>query len=168
MGYEKKWDKAKSLYDGFTRNVPEQLKPYVKNYEINLFEIAYLTDDQVARFKSDFWIVADYFTQMQKNNNYVPSEKQLTHVREVLDLMRVLTGDDRFTEHFDVFEKSKEAVTMCKVLDEVESRGEQNAANLMNYLWRNGRGEEAERAAKDKDFFNKLLSEMLPILSPAK
>ena len=63
-------------------------------------------------------------------------------------------------------------VSMCKVLDEVESRGEkrgeQNAANLMNYLWRNGRGEDAERAAKDKDFFNKLLSELLPVLTPAK
>ena len=37
--------------------------------------------------------------------------------------MRVLTGDDRFTEHVDKFEKSKEAVNMCKVLDEVENRG---------------------------------------------
>ena len=82
---------------------------------------------------------------MRKNNNYVPSERQLTHVREVLDLMRVLTGDDRFTEHVDEFEKSKEAVTMCKVLDEVENkgvqRGEQNAKvidikNLMaNMKW---------------------------------
>ncbi len=172
MGYEKHWDKAKSLYDGFTRSIPERLKPFVRNYELNLFEIAYLTDEQVERFKSDFWIVADYFTQMRKNNNYVPSGKQLTHVREVLDLMRVLTGDDRFTEHVDVFEKSKEAVTMCKVLDEVESRGEkrgeQNAANLMNYLWRNGRGEDAERAAKDNDYFNKLLSELLPVLTPTK
>ena len=48
----------------------------------------------------------------------------MTHVREVLDLMRVLTGDNRFTEHVDELEKSKEAVTMCKVLDEVENRGE--------------------------------------------
>ena len=106
---------------------------------MNLFEIAYLTDEQVARFKSDFWIVADYFTQMRKNNNYVPSGRQLTHVREVLDLMRVLTGDNRFTEHVDELEKSKEAVTMCKVLDEVEKRGEQNTMvlaikNLMETL----------------------------------
>ena len=139
MGYKKHWDKAKTLYEGFTRPVPELLKPYVWNYGINLFEIAYLTDEQVNCFHSDFWIVADYFTQMRKNNNYVPSERQLIHVREVLDLMRVLTGDERFTEHVDEFEKSKEAVTMCAVLDEVENRGfrngeqrgEQNAKNQM-------------------------------------
>ena len=70
----------------------------------------------------------------------VPLEpQQLVHVREVLDLMRILTGDNRFTEHVDEFEKSKEAVTMCKVLDEVENRGimvgeqrgEQRAKNQM-------------------------------------
>ena len=135
MGYKEHWNKAKTLYEGFTHPVSERLKPFVSNYKINVFEIAYLTDEQVARFRSDFWIVADYFTQMRKNNNYVPSERQLTHVREVLDLMRVLTGDDRFTEYVDEFEKRKEGVTMCEVLDKVENRGisigEQNAKNHM-------------------------------------
>ena len=135
MGYTEHWDKAKTLYEGFTHPVSERLKPFVKDYEINLFEIAYLTDEQVARFTSDFWIVADYFTQMRKNNDYVPSERQLIHVREVLDLMRVLTGDSRFTEHVDELEKQKEGVTMCKVLDEVQARGvqqgEQNAKDRM-------------------------------------
>ena len=94
--------------------------------------------------------------------------------------MRALTGDNRFTEHVDEFEKEKEAVTMCEVLDKVERRGEkrgeergekrgkQNAASLMNYLWRNGRGEEAERAANDRDFFDKLLTELTPVLTLAK
>ena len=124
MGYKSHWNKAKSLYEVFTHPVSERLKPYICNYEINLFEIAYLSDEQVGHFKSDFWIVADYFTQMRRNNSYVPSDRQMTHVREVLDLMRMLTGDNRFTEYVDELEKSKEGVTMCKVLDEVEVRGE--------------------------------------------
>ena len=134
FGHEKRWGAAKSLYETFTSEVPEYLKPYVQDYRINLFEIAYLTDEQVARFKSDFREVADYFTQMRKNGSYVPSERQITHVREVLDLMAVLTGDNRFAEHIDELERSKEGVTMCKVLDEVENRGraagEQNAKLL--------------------------------------
>ena len=116
--------------------------------------------------------MADYFTQMRKNGTYVPSERQITHVREVLDLMRVMTGDHRFTEHVDEFEKSKEAITMCKVLDEVESRGEkrgisigeargisigeargeQTAMQLTSYLIRNGRSEDVIRAADDKEY----------------
>ena len=103
MGYKGHWNKARTLYEGFTHPVSERLKPYVWNYRINVFEIAYLTDEQVARFRSDFWNVADYFTQMRKNGNYIPSDRQLVHVREVLDLMRVLTGDDRFTEHAHFF-----------------------------------------------------------------
>ena len=139
MGYEGHWDKAKTLYEGFTSPVSDRLKPYINDYRINVFEIAYLPDEQVERFKSDFWIVADYFTQMRKNNDYVPSERQLIHVREVLDLMRVLTGDERFTEHIDEFEKSKETITMCRVLDEVEARGEQNAKDqiILNMLHKN-------------------------------
>lgn len=33
----------------------------VNDYRINLFEIAYLSNEQVNLFKSDFRIVADYF-----------------------------------------------------------------------------------------------------------
>ena len=54
------------------------------------------------------------------------------------------------------------------ILERGVQQGEQNAANLINYLWRNGRGEEAERAAKDKDFFKKLLAEIMPVITPVK
>ena len=38
---------------------------------MNLFQIAYLSDDQVQMFQSDFKIVADYFVQMRKNHDYI-------------------------------------------------------------------------------------------------
>ena len=40
--------------------------------------------------------------------------------------------------------------------------GEYNATQLMNYLWTNGRGEEAQRASTDQDLFDKLLAEFKP------
>jgi len=40
FGYTKPWDKPKSLLDRL--DIPEKLKPYVNDYKINLFEIAYL------------------------------------------------------------------------------------------------------------------------------
>ena len=36
----------------------------------NLFEIAFLDDDVVKKFKSDFRIVAEYLVQMRKDNDY--------------------------------------------------------------------------------------------------
>ncbi len=49
-------------------------------------------------FQSDFRIVADYFVQMRKNNDYVPKSDKLKHVHEVLELMSVMTKDYRFEE----------------------------------------------------------------------
>ena len=59
---------------------------------MNLFEIAWLTDEQVKMFKSDFGIVADYFVQMRKNNDYEPGREQIRHVDEELILLIVRSG----------------------------------------------------------------------------
>lgn len=60
---------------------------------MNLYEIAYLSDEQVQMFTSDFRIVADYFVQMRKNRNYIAPETTINHVHELLQLMSVMTRD---------------------------------------------------------------------------
>ena len=119
-GYKKKWSKAKTLYDRL--EAPDELKRYVFDYGMNLFQIAYLDDSTVAKFKSDFRFVADYYVQMRKTGKYVPPNDKITHVQEMLSLMSALTDDNRFS---DVYEgiKGKERVSMCTVLDEIETRG---------------------------------------------
>lgn len=116
---EKHWEKNKSLYEGMI--VPKYLEPYVNDYKINVYEIAYLTDEQVNMFTSDFKIVADYFVQMRKNKEYEPSKETIQHVDEVLKLMSVLTEDNRFVEAQQ--EGKGEVKNMCEVLDRVENRG---------------------------------------------
>ncbi len=96
---------------------------YVSDYRINLFEIAWLEEEQIRLFTSDFKIVADYFVQMRKHGEYVPSDETLKHVDAVLKLMAVLTGDDRFEEI--LYEPGKGTVKkMSDFLDRVEARGE--------------------------------------------
>ena len=102
-------------------DIPEELKPYVNDYKINLFEIAYLTEEQVSLFKSDFRIVADYFVQMRKNNSYVAKPETIKHVHELLELMSVLTNDQRFVDVYNAM--GKEAASMCEVLDQIEKKG---------------------------------------------
>ena len=43
----KRWNKPKNLLSCF--HVPEEFKPYVRDYEINLFEIAYLSDEKLKK-----------------------------------------------------------------------------------------------------------------------
>lgn len=124
FGYRKHWDKAKTIHETLGRNLDECLKPYVHDYPINLFEIAWLTDDQIAGFKSDFRIVADYFVQMRKNRSYIPSKIQFRHVREVLQLMSALTNDRRFeVDCWSADVKGDDPKNMCEVLDRIENKG---------------------------------------------
>ena len=89
----KRWIKGRSLYD--ILDITDEWKPYVSDYKINIFEIAYLTPEKVKMFKSDFRIVADYFVQMRINKDYIPSKETIKHVDEVLKLMSVLTQDEK-------------------------------------------------------------------------
>lgn len=94
-------------------------KPYVKDYAINLFEIAYLTEEKVKQFKSDFKIVADYFTQMQRNGDYKPEPVKMDHVQEVLQLLSVMTGNHRYEDAYGS-EAEGRPKTMCEVLDRIQ------------------------------------------------
>ncbi len=123
FGYKRHWDKAKTLYEVIGERLDDELKPLVSDYKINLYEIAYITDEQLAGFKSDFRFVADYFVQKRKNGTYVGSHEKVKHIREVLQLLAVLANDRRFSEIERSFEEGGEPGTMCEVLDEIEQRG---------------------------------------------
>lgn len=45
------------------------MKIYVNDYKINVFEVAFLTPEQVNMFKSDFREVADFFVQKRTKKN---------------------------------------------------------------------------------------------------
>ncbi len=115
------WSKAKTLKERIA--VPKELDALVNDYKANIFEISYLSEEQVKLFKSDFRIVADYFVQTRTKKDYIPSTETIRHVSEVLQLMRVLTGDDRFTPDVSSLKSKGKSVTMCEVLDKVENRG---------------------------------------------
>ena len=113
------WTKPKTICECF--DVPENLKPFVNDFKINLFEIAYLTKEQVEMFKSDFRIVADYFVQMRTNKKYVPSKQVIEHVDELLKFLGVFTGDT----HYETVQAGVKGgtVTMSGFLDAAIQEG---------------------------------------------
>ena len=120
LGYEKRWNYPKRLFD--VLDIDKDIRPYVNDFKINLFEIAYLEREKIDLFKSDFRILADYLYQMRKNRDYIADDTNIAHVEELLTLMSAMTGDNRFEETINDF-KGKEKVNMCEVLDRVEARG---------------------------------------------
>lgn len=121
FGYEKHWDKARTLYEALGANLDGGLKPFVNDYRMNLFEIAWLTDEQVSMFQSDFGIVADYFVQMRKTGTYQGSDRNVRHMREVLQLLSALTHDYRFAETLE--QKGSEPKNMCEWIDRIMEKG---------------------------------------------
>lgn len=176
FGYEQHWNKPSALLDCLY--IPVELKPFVSDYKINIFEIAWLSDDKLKMFKSDFRIVADYFSQMRKNKNYIPSADTIRHVHETLQLLTVLTKDRRFEEAYCGSEKGGADTTMCEVLDRIENRGydrglekglekgleqgKEGMAYLYNVLIESGRMEELNRITKDLEYRKKLFDELVP------
>ena len=162
LGFEQKWLYPKNLLGII--DVDEKLKPYVNDYKINLFEIAYLDREIIDSFKSDFWILADYLYQMRVNKNYVADKKSIAHVEELLMLMSAMTGDKRFEEIIDEA-NTKEVVNMCEVLDIVEARGiekgrEEGAdiiSRLNTILAKEGDLDKIIKANTDKKYRNELL-----------
>lgn len=105
-------------------DIPKELKPYVNDYKANIFNIAFLDDETVQMFQSDFRIVADFFVQKRKNKDYVPDEHKIKHVDEMLKLLQVLTGDDRYNVKFSEAEK-KEDIKMCDVMEKAVNKGKE-------------------------------------------
>ena len=114
------WGKNRTLHH--VLHIPDRLKPFVKDYGINLFEVSFLTDEEVSRFHSDFRIVADYFAHKRTNPDYRPTDPiAFRHTDELLKLMAAITGDERF-ESIGISEGGKPR-NMCEVLDRAEARG---------------------------------------------
>lgn len=111
-------------------DIPKELEPYVNDYEANIFNIAFLDDETVQMFQSDFRIVADFFVQKRKSKDYVPDEHKIKHVDEMLKLLQVLTGDDRYNVKFSEAEK-KEDIKMCDVMEKAVAEERINSIKIL-------------------------------------
>ena len=72
---QKHWNQPTTLKE--VLKIPPILEKYINDYKIYVFEIAWLTDEQVKMFKSDFRAVAEFFTQVRKDNEYRPTDVEL-------------------------------------------------------------------------------------------
>lgn len=138
FGTEEKWSKAKHLYDCF--EVPEKLKPFVNDYKINVFNIAFLSPKTIAMFKSDFKIIAEYFRAKRLNQKYKGSKEKLKHANETLKMFSALTGDDSFEKVYNEGNFKKGGITMCDVVERIrndgrtEGRTEEQERIIMNLI----------------------------------
>lgn len=167
-------------------NVPKGLKDYVSDYRINIFEISYLTEEQVKMFQSDFQIAADYFVQTRKGEKYQQNTKIMEHVDAVLNFLSVFTEDRDYLK-VDL-SKHSGGINMCVVLQEAKlfgiregiergrqegiergrqegiergrQEGENQFAELISQLLSYGRLDDIKRVTEDKEYRKELYGEL--------
>ena len=89
--------------------IPDGMEKYINDYKIQIFEVAWLTEEEIERFQSDFRIVANFFTQKRKNKDYIPD-----------DPTEIKYGDKRYEK---IFQKKKGVRSMCDVAERLEKMG---------------------------------------------
>ena len=162
MGYEKNWKYSNSLLD--LLEVDENLKPYVSDYKINIFEIAFLDREKINLFKSDFRMLADYLYQMRTTDSYEGDESDIKHVDEILMLMSAMSGFKNVENIIKVAHERKVSnmkgffeLAEEKGLELGREEGADMVSELNIILAREGNLEKIIKANTDKVYRNELL-----------
>lgn len=127
FGTKHKWTAPKHLLDCF--KVPEELKPFVNDYKINVFNIAWLSDETIEMFQSDFKIVAKYFQTIRLKKNYKGSADEIKHVDALLKMLSALTGDKAIEEIYNESNLMEGGVTMINFVETIKNEGRKEGLN---------------------------------------
>ena len=114
---EERWRGSVRLKDHL--KIPAGLEDFVSDYNVQVFEIAYLSDELIQKFQSDFRIVAEYFTGNRKKKEGLIdricfSDVEMKHFAAVMDLLRAVTGSNRFERTMEVTETEEGAKVVWK------------------------------------------------------
>ena len=124
---DKKWSNAKSIHE--LLKLPDELKDVVSNYHIMVYDIAYLDDDTIESFTSDFRLIARFFKYKRLGlsaDEFFNSEDTVSHIEAFLDFLTVFTKDTRYRElTYAIKAKTKEGelTKLCYYYDTIEQRG---------------------------------------------
>ena len=76
--------------------ISNKFKPYVQDYKVMVFDIAFLEDDVIDKFTSDFKLIAKFFKNKRLGNPGMFGDEEIDHIAAFMDFLAVFTGDDRY------------------------------------------------------------------------
>ena len=165
------WQRPKSLYECI--DVPQELREYINDYKIHVFELGQVKLEEVCKFKSDFKEIVDFLVHRDLADEYVPSTDEFKHPDEVLKMMTAITGNQDFLE--EINNKQGRPKNMCQLTERLINKGmkqglEQGRKEMQTKLdeavARAKRAEEeAKQAEKEADDANSKLAKLKAYLN---
>ena len=125
---DKRWSTSKCLKDMI--EIPEELLIYsdfIQDYKMLVFDIAFLEDEVINNFKSDFGIVARFFKNKRTNNLNDMSVADVKRVKPLLRFFSEMTNQKEFENLEDrlLAEKRKGVkIPMCTFTQGLVDQGE--------------------------------------------
>ena len=126
---KKRWSTPKSIKESLKNKYPIELDEYINDYKVNVIDVAFMDKEDIEKLNSDFKAVAKYY--YLKRNNIEDFEElgdcNLKYPVQTFATMKALTGDSRFEIAYNDYvetHKDDKRVTMEKILDTIEARGE--------------------------------------------
>ena len=122
----------------------------MNDYRLHVFEVAWLSEEQIFRMSSDFQVVARFFRDKRLGTDSVSEdETRIRHVDEVLKLLSAFTGDVRYEEIMKS-EDYEEVKSMCEIMDRAINKGKViGARESAEKFFKNGASYELVRASID-------------------
>lgn len=136
-----RWTKNKSLYE--MMGLSEEEAFYVQKYQITVFDIAYLEDDVIEKFQSDFKPVARFFKDKRlKKRVFTEDRTEIKHADAVAELLSAFTGDEKYRHAIPYIHKKQEkgeGITMCWVIESYINDGKiEEACSNARMFFKNG------------------------------
>ena len=106
--------------------IPDEFKSYIQDYKMLVFDIAFLEDEIIEQFTSDFKFVAKFFKNKRLGKQDLFENDEVNHVEEVIDFLAVFTDDKRYKKIKSKIRKMKKkgrSVRMCEVAQALEEKG---------------------------------------------
>ena len=125
FGTERKWESNRSLLERL--EVSEELKPFVSDYKINVINLAWLEEERIELFKSDFRFVAEYLRAARLKRVYEGSLQTIKHIECILDVFKALSGNNEFknieNEILELSKRERRGVKMFDVFQAAMDKG---------------------------------------------
>ena len=122
FGTDRRWNEPKSLKE--LVRIPEGLEPFVNDYKIHVFEVAWLSEEQIDSMTSDFKLVAKFFRDKRLGTDTVFKDStKIVHVDELLKFLTAMTGDRAYEQVIEMKEDGKKVDSMCEMAQRMISRG---------------------------------------------
>jgi hypothetical protein len=120
FGTQDRWTAPRTL-KGLI-NVPDYLDKYVNDIKINVYEIAWLDDETINKFTSDFRLVAKFFSDKRKDaDEAMKDTSRIKHVDAVLKLLSAMTGDNEYENI--ILTRERKVTNMCEIAQRLINQG---------------------------------------------